>query len=248
MLTKLDNSIKFGKKNGGFGIDILYPGRIFPNLKDSGIAGIGRIDQARITPGTIIPMHPHRDDEILTYLRSGEVEHLDSEETTAIISPKKLMMMNAGSRLYHEEKVLEQGGTLEGLQIFIRPEVQGLEPMVQFCDLTDQYSINDWRKLAGKDQNYPLKIRSATCIEDLRLTQNSSIALPDIFAEDTVALFYVFNGTVAVNSTILERGESILIENEQPNFKAIRTSDVLLFITNKTAPYYTKGMYSGNQK
>jgi len=34
----------------------------------------GRIDHARITPGTLIPMHPHQNDEILTYLRNGKVK------------------------------------------------------------------------------------------------------------------------------------------------------------------------------
>lgn len=249
MLTKIDNSIKFGKQYGGFGIAILYPGRIFPELKDSGIAGIGRIDQARIMPGTLIPMHPHRDDEILTYLRSGIVEHIDSEETTGVISSKKLMMMNAGSRLYHEEKVLESGGTLQGLQIFIRPEKEGLQPRIQFHDLEEVYSIDKWRKIAGKDANYPLLIRSATWIQDLRLMENSQIKLPEASSEDTVTLFYVFNGAILVNDeTTLQTGESLLIENEIPNFKAIQTSDVVLFITDKTATYYKKGMYSGNQK
>jgi redox-sensitive bicupin YhaK (pirin superfamily) len=69
MLTKIDNTIKYGKQHGGFGIQILYPGLIRPQLDDSGFSTIGRIDHARITPGTLIPMHPHKNDEILTYVR-----------------------------------------------------------------------------------------------------------------------------------------------------------------------------------
>ena len=42
------------------------------------------------------------------------------------------MMMNAGANFYHEEMVLEDGGVLECLQIFIRPETSGLKPKVQF--------------------------------------------------------------------------------------------------------------------
>ena len=92
MITKIDNTIKHGRQRGGFGIQILYPGLIRPQLKDTGFATIGRIDQAIITPGTLIPMHPHQDDEILTYLRSGKVKHLDSEGFTDIISNQKLIM------------------------------------------------------------------------------------------------------------------------------------------------------------
>ena len=66
MLTKIGNNIKYGKRRGGFGIEILYPGLIRPELDDSGFSTIGRIDHARITPGTLIPMHPHKNDEILS--------------------------------------------------------------------------------------------------------------------------------------------------------------------------------------
>ena len=82
MLTKIDHTVKYGKQHGGFGIQILYPGLIRPQLNDTGFSTIGRIDHARITPGTLIPMHPHQNDEILTYLRSGNIKHLDTTSIT----------------------------------------------------------------------------------------------------------------------------------------------------------------------
>ena len=249
MLTKLNKSIKYGKQHGGFGIEILYPGIIFSNSDDTGIAGIGRIDQAKVTPGTLIPMHPHIDDEILTYLRTGKVKHLDSEGHTAEISNTKLMLMNAGASFYHEELVLNGGGTLEGLQIFIRPETGGLKPQVQFYDLQETFSINQWRKLAGKGENYPLEIRSSTWILDMRMTEENTQALPQLPLENPLCLFYVFKGKIKVNDEILlETGESIIIEKESPTFRALETSDVVLFVTDPQAVFYKGGMYSGNQK
>lgn len=247
MLTKIDNTIKYGKQHGGFGIQILYPGLIRPQLNDSGFSTIGRIDHARITPGTLIPMHPHKDDEILTYLRSGNVKHLDSEGYTDIISNQKLMMMNAGANFYHQEKVLEGGGTLEGLQIFIRPETAGLSPMVKFSQLSDTYSANRWRKIAGKGNDYPLQIRSDTWLMDLRLEKGQDIVLPQAPSENCAFLFYVFDGKVNVNETMaLAAGESVLIEMEDPTFRAVETSDVVLFITQTSAAHFNGGMYSGN--
>ncbi|MCF0074957.1 pirin family protein [Dyadobacter sp. CY261] len=247
MLTKLDNTIKYGKQREGFGIQILYPGLIRPELDDSGFSSIGRIDHARITPGTIIPMHPHKNDEILTYLRSGNVKHLDSEGYTGIISNQRLMMMNAGADFYHEEKVLEEGGVLEGLQIFIRPETADLPPMVQFSELSDTYSVNRWRKMAGKGNDYPLQIRSNTWLLDLRLEKGEAIVLPEAPSERCAFLFYVFEGKVKVNETMdLSTGESVLIEMESPIFQAVETSDVVLFITQTNAAHFDGGMYSGN--
>lgn len=247
MLTKIDNVIKYGRQHGGFGIQILYPGLIRPQLKDSGFATLGRIDHARITPGTLIPMHPHKDDEILTYLRSGEVKHLDSEGHTGIISNQHLMMMNAGAKFSHEEGVLEAGGVLEGLQIFIRPEVGGLRPQVQFHQLPEIYSTNQWRKIAGNGKDYPLQIRSNTRLMDLRLEKGEEIFLPEPVNADDTLLFYVFNGDVQVNDNInLRTGESVLIEKENPQFTALEASDIVLFITQTNAAHFDGGMYSGN--
>lgn len=249
MLTKIDNAIKYGKQRGGFGIQILYPGLINPQLNDTGFSTIGRIDHAKINPGTLIPMHLHRDDEILTYLRAGKVKHRDSEGFTGIISNQHLMMMNSGATFYHEEKVLEEGGVLEGLQIFLRPEVAGLPSQVQFHQLQEPYSLNRWRKIAGNGQDYPLQVRSNTWLMDLRLETGEEILLPEIPIEHAAFLFYVFNGKVQViniNETVVTTGESLLIENDKPAFSAHETSDIVLFITQTDAVHFDGGMYSGN--
>lgn len=247
MLTKIDNTIKYGKRHGGFGIQILYPGLIRPQLRDTGFSTIGRIDHARITPGTLIPMHPHRDDEIVTYLRSGSVKHLDTETHNDVISNQRLMVMNAGAHFYHEERVLAEGGALEGLQIFIRPETAGLLPQVQFYQLPETYSNNLWRKIAGKGDDYPMQIRSDTWLMDLRLEKDVEITLPEVPSENAAFLFYVFGGKINVNETMmLATGESALIERESPIFRAIETSDIVLFITHTNAVYFDGGMYSGN--
>lgn len=247
MLTKIDNTIKYGKQHGGFGIQVLYPGLIRPELHDTGLSTIGRIDHARITPGTLIPMHPHRDDEILTYLRSGRVKHLDSEGHTGTISNQNLMLMNAGASFYHEERVLEDGGVLEGLQIFIRPETTGLPSRVQFYNLPEIYSENTWRTIAGKGDDYPLQIRSNTWLMDMRLEKGAAIILPKAPAENCTFLFYVFDGKINVNEAVaLTTGESVLIENESPTFRAAETSDIVLFIIQTYAVHFDGGMYSGN--
>lgn len=247
MITKIDNTIKYGRQHGGFGIQILYPGLIKPQLSDTGFATIGRIDHARITPGTLIPMHAHRDDEILTYLRSGKVRHRDSEGHSDVISNQRLMMMNAGANFFHEEHVLEEGGVLQGLQLFVRPETSGLKPKVQFHQLDAVYSKNQWRKIAGEGDDFPLQVRSKTWLMDLRLENGEEIFLPELPAENLAFLFYVFDGEVMVNDNILlNTGESILIESENPIFLASETSDVVLFITQTDSVHFDGGMYSGN--
>ena len=166
-----------------------------------------------------------------------------------MISKKTMMMMNAGAKFSHEELVLEDGGVLEGLQIFIRPESSGLLPQVQFHQLSHSYSINHWRKLAGKGADYPLQIRSHTWVQDMRLETGRETLLPGEPDSNTTFLFYVFSGEIQANKNmVLSTGECALIEEEKPVFHALEISDLVLFITQTNAAHFDGGMYSGNLK
>ncbi|MEO6521892.1 MAG: pirin family protein [Mucilaginibacter sp.] len=246
MLQIISNQQKIVKKNGGFGIEILFPGKGIGS-EDSGISTIGRIDQAKVTPGTLVPMHPHKDDEILTYLRSGVVEHKDTEGNIEVITNKRLMMMNAGAQFQHEELVLPEGGVLTALQIFIRPEIAGMKPQVQFNEFPDVVSLNEWRAVAGKGDDFPLQIRSNTWIYDMKLEQENQRSLPVLPLKEATCLVYVFDGSLTVNeTTLLQKGESVVIENEEILLKAAEDCNIVLFVTDVNAPVFKEGMYSGN--
>jgi redox-sensitive bicupin YhaK (pirin superfamily) len=246
MLQIISNQQKIVKKNGGFGIEILFPGRGIGS-EDSGIGTIGRIDQATVTPGTLVPMHPHQDDEILTYLRSGVVEHKDTEGNVEVITNTRLMMMNAGAQFQHEELVLPEGGVLTALQVFIRPETGGLIPKVQFHDFREAISRNEWREVAGKDATFPLQIRSNTWIYDMKLEQGKQQSLPVLPVKDATCLVYVFDGLLAVNeNSTIQKGESLIVENEEIRLTAVEDCTIVLFVTDRNARIFKEGMYSGN--
>ena len=244
MIKKIENTEKTNYERGGFKIQILFPGKNLEN-NDTGLGTIGRIDHANLSSETLVPMHPHSDDEILTYLRNGKMKHKDSEGIVEIVSNKKLMMMNAGEIFHHEELCLEDA---EGLQIFIRPEEKGLKPNVQFHDLPSIYSINTWRLIAGEGKEDPLHIRSKTSIYDMRLEAGKDAVSPEMQKKDSTLLFYVFNGEVLINeNTVLTKGESIIVKNEKIKCKATQTTDIVLFVTDENSTYFEDGMYSGNK-
>lgn len=244
MIKKIENHQKTKYAKGGFRIEVLFPGKVLEN-NDTGIGTIGRVDHANLSSETLVPMHPHSDDEILTYLRSGKMKHKDSEGIVEVVSNKKLMMMNAGEIFHHEELCLEDE---EGLQIFIRPEEKGLNPNVQFYDLPSIYSINTWRLIAGEGKEAPLHIRSKTSIYDMRLEAGKDAVSPEIQEKDSTLLFYVFDGEVLINeNTVLSKGESLIVKDEKIKCKATQTSDIVLFVTDENSTYFENGMYSGNK-
>jgi quercetin 2,3-dioxygenase len=238
----LPRALKERHGSGGFGIEILYPG-LAEQGDDSGLGAIGRIDHAKVTAGTIIRMHPHRDDEILTYLRRGTVRHRDSAGHVEEISPTRLMLMNAGRRFEHEEEVL--GEPLEALQIFLRPKAADLEPMVQFHDFSAARSEGAWRLIAGP-QTAPLTVRGAAWVQDRHFPAGEGASLPPPLVAAAVRLVYLFAGRVRVDDTSLDAGESLLVGQGDHRVEAETASDLVLFTTDPAAEIFRGGMFSGN--
>jgi len=241
MIKKIGNDTKMGSSH----IQISYPGASLGE-KDSGIGTIGRIDQANIGAGNTIKMHPHINDEILSYFRSGIVKHTDSEGFSTDITPNKLMLMKAGKIFYHEESVNEH---IEGLQIFIRPGEKDLKPEVVFYDLSEIYSKDQWRLIASPTSQTPLQFSSETWIYDLKAVDKTNFNLPELPKSGLTAILYVFQGITEINDEMkLEKGESIVFDgNETVNISVDAGAELVLFLTNEASVFYSGGMYSGNQ-
>jgi redox-sensitive bicupin YhaK (pirin superfamily) len=137
---------------GRFIIRAIAPGLKLNNPTDNGIGPLGRVDHATLAPGMIVRMHPHQNDEILSYMRRGTMVHEDTHHNKVPIHGSYLMMMNAGSGIMHEESVpADDTETVEMLQIFIRPQADDLEPRVQFHQFNAVSSTKALRLVGGPE-------------------------------------------------------------------------------------------------
>lgn len=245
-ILKVNRHDKKSHGSGGFGIEILWPGSVQKNT-DSGIGAIGRIDHANIEPGTVIAMHPHKNDEILTYIRKGRMLHLDTVGNEEEITNTRLMLMNAGHTFQHEERVLgNDREAMQCLQIFVRPATADLPPMVQFHDFVNPYSLNKWRGIAGP-ANAPLLFRAPAWLHDVRLEKGQALNTPDIPVDSLTRILYVFEGKASIGDVTLSSGEAAIISDDADYaVVALENSDVVLFTTDTSVQVFRNGMFSGN--
>lgn len=80
-----------------------------------------------IAPQSGFPAHPHRDMEIITYVRQGAITHEDSLGNRGRTVAGDVQVMSAGTGIVHSEHNLEDEET-RIFQIWIFPERSGLAP------------------------------------------------------------------------------------------------------------------------
>lgn len=213
---------------------------------DLGFYNLGRFDDAHLKPGAFIGMHPHKNDEILTLMRSGTMLHKDSAGNEVAVTPQHIMLMNAGSGIYHEEGVPAERyrDDVRLLQIFIRPEFENEPSRVQFADPGKLIS-NRWRLVAGlKESGAPLEINSRIAVYDME-AENGLIGLPAAYFANPVYFIYVFNGGLTVKNKSLHQGDSVILDDPAEVLTVADAGTVVCFVIDKDASYTRSGMYSG---
>jgi len=102
----------------------------FANYHDPKRDGFGRLlvwNDDAIAAGTGFDPHPHRDMEIITYVRSGAITHRDSLGNEGRTEAGDVQVMHAGTGIVHAEYNKEAVDT-SLFQIWILPDRRGVKP------------------------------------------------------------------------------------------------------------------------
>jgi quercetin 2,3-dioxygenase len=170
------------------------------------------INEDRIAPGKGFGTHGHRDMEIVSYLMSGALAHKDSMGNVQTIHPGEVQRMSAGRGVQHSEYNHATTDT-HFLQIWILPDVQGIDPGYEQKTFSDADKQGRLRLVASPDG----ADGSVTLHADARMYaglfdggQTASLSL----AASRKAYVFLVRGELAVNGINLHGGDAALLADE----------------------------------
>ncbi len=203
-----------------------------------GFGNLRVINEDRIAPGTGFGTHAHRDMEIVSYVLAGELAHKDSigtgqagAETRAdgVIRPGDVQRMSAGRGVRHSEFNHAPDATTHFLQIWIEPNVHGIEPGYEQKHFDADSKRGALRLIASPDG----RDGSVTLHADASIWSglfDGAAPLQRALDPARKAYLHVVRGSVSVNEQLLLGGDALRLEHETMlTIAAGVDAEVLLF-------------------
>lgn len=187
------------------------------------------INEDTVQPGRGFGTHSHRDMEIITYVLEGALEHKDNLGNGSVIRPGDVQRMSAGRGVRHSEFNASQVDPVHFLQIWIEPNVLGVEP--GYAEL--QVPVVEKRgrlRLIASPEDHP---GSVTIHQDAWIyaaVLDGSDKVTHNLAAGRQAWVQVARGSVKVNGEALAVGDGAsIIDETRIEFSAANRAELLLF-------------------
>jgi redox-sensitive bicupin YhaK (pirin superfamily) len=197
--------------------------------QQGGFSDLLVINDDRVAPGQGFGTHGHQDMEIFSYVLEGALEHKDSMGTGSMIRPGDVQMMSAGAGIRHSEFNASRAELVHFLQIWIVPNLQGVQPRYQQVHFTGADKRGRFRLIISPDG----ESGSLSVYQDARVyaglfdgAESEDFAIGD----DRFAYVHVARGSLDVNGQRLSDGDGARVRNERVlRFGGGTAAEVLLF-------------------
>lgn len=170
------------------------------------------INEDRVQPGMGFGTHGHRDMEIISYVLEGELAHKDSIGNGSVIRPGDVQRMSAGSGIRHSEFNPSQSRPVHFLQIWIQPNVHGIEPSYEEKHFAEADKRGRLRLIASADgAEGSVRIRQDARLYAGLFDSVEATTLP--LAAGRRAYVHVARGAAEVNGVALGSGDALKLSD-----------------------------------
>lgn len=165
-----------------------------------------------LTPGSVWPLHPHREIEVVTYCAAGEFRHADENGEGGVLKEGWVQHTTVGQGMWHSEINNRKDLPMRFVQMWYVPSAPGLPPSVEQKSVEKAERANRFLPLVSNDDRDALTILSDARVLASFLEAGQSISHP--LEKDRGAYLYVLGG-----GPVRVRGKTV------PAFGAARIED-----------------------
>jgi quercetin 2,3-dioxygenase len=187
----------------------------FASYHDPDRMGWGRIrvwNDDRIAGKSGFPPHPHRDMEIITYVRTGAITHQDSMGNKGRTAAGDVQVMSAGTGVVHAEYNLEDEDT-SLFQIWVETDRPSAQPAWGAMPFPKESREGSFQLLAsGDSDDGALTINADARVLGATVKSGESIAYE---ADPARHVYLVASGKVRVNGEAANPRDGIAITGER---------------------------------
>jgi len=177
-----------------------------------------------IKAGAGFDTHPHKNMEIITYVRAGAITHRDSNDNVGRTVAGDVQVMSAGTGVFHSEFNLESEDT-NIFQIWIEPNELDVKPRWDSYQFPKEPTVDTLMLLVSGDGSAPLSIHQDAFIYAGHLCQGTQLTHP---IKHQVYIL-VSEGTIEVEGRLLNKGDGLEVtELSSIHLKALNDTKVLV--------------------
>ena len=180
-----------------------------------------------IAPHSGFPPHPHRDMEIVTYVRTGAISHEDSLGNKGRTAAGDVQVMSAGSGVRHAE-FNRENETTTLFQIWIEPTVKGGEPSWGARPFPKGDRAGRWSVLASgfAEDTDALRLRAEARV--LGATLAAGEALSWTVGAGRHAYLVPATGALSINDARIEARDGVALSGGEYRIEALADAEIVL--------------------
>jgi hypothetical protein len=192
-----------------------------------GVLRVWNDDLIRAKTG--FPAHPHRDMEIITYIREGAITHRDHLNNEGRTVAGDVQVMSAGRGIQHEEWNLEDEDT-RLFQIWIEPNRQGITPRWETASFPKDGRKGRLVPLASGRKDAPAEaLWIAQDAAVLGATLDAGTTVNHVLEEGRLAYLVPAKGRIEVNGVeVGERSGAAIRDVEVLTIVALDDAEIVL--------------------
>jgi hypothetical protein len=229
MLQVLKNSQRGSADHGWLQSNHSFSFGHYYNPNEMGFGPLLVINEDRVQPARGFGTHGHDNMEIISYVLSGALEHKDSMCNGSVIRYGDVQRMSAGTGVQHSEFNHSSTERVHFLQIWITPDVTGIEPGYEEKHFDTASKTGCLRLIASPDGSDG----SVLIHQDAKIFAsilNTDDHVKYTLAPTRTAYVHLIRGQAEVNGIQLSAGDALKISEESLiGFNNAADAELLLF-------------------